>query len=83
MAQEDETMKRYGGDLKKAKRILFIFALLSTLLWVPMLWAFNTNSSGINFFSIPILWAYGLIFLPIALNIAVNFAWRLFEQANR
>lgn len=76
-------MKRYGGDLKKAKRILFIFALFLALLWVPMFWAFNTSSDGINFFSIPILWAYGLLFLPIFLSVSINLAWRLFERANR
>lgn len=76
-------MKRYGGDLRKAKRILLLSALIIALLWIPILWAGDEINSPINFFSIPIIWAYGLIFLPIALNFALFLTRRLFERANR
>lgn len=76
-------MRRYGGDLRKAKQILSLFAIAIAFLWGPMLWLGDEINSSTNFFSIPITWAYGLILLPIALTIAINLARRLFERANR
>lgn len=76
-------MKRYGGDLKKAKRILSLFAIAVAFLWGPMLWSGDEINDTVNFFSIPITWAYGLIFLPIAVAITINLTRHLFERANR
>ena len=76
-------MKRYGGDLRKAKRILLLFTALIAVLWLPVLWLGNEIDSRTDFFSIPITWAYALILLPIALTVVISVARRLFEQANR
>lgn len=76
-------MKRYGGDLRKAKRILLLFTVLIAVLWLPVLWLGNEIDSRTDFFSIPITWAYALILLPIVLTIVISIARRLFEQANR
>lgn len=76
-------MKRYGGDLRKAKRILLLFTVLIAVLWLPVLWLGNEIDSSTDFFSIPITWAYTLILLPIALTVVISIARRLFEQANR
>lgn len=76
-------MKRYGGDLRKAKRILLLCAALIAVLWLPVLWLGDEIDSTADFFSIPITWAYALILLPIALVAVISASRRLFEQANR
>lgn len=76
-------MKRYGGDIRKAKQVLLLSTVLIAILWLPVLWLGNEINSSTNFFSIPIIWAYALILLPIALSVLISLARQLFEQANR
>jgi len=74
-------MRRYGGDLKKAKQVLLISSVLIFVLTLPVFWtAPDFRSQATDFLLLVMI---GLILFPFALVFIVNFAFKKFERLNR
>lgn len=75
-------MRRYGGDLKKAKQFLLLISLIVFAATLPFFWlapSFQQPSSSI----FPTRWVCGLILFPFALVFVLHFAFKRFERLNR
>lgn len=75
-------MRRYGGDLKRAKLTVLFFAFVVFLITIPVFWLGFENTPTRSS-AMPPLWVYGLIICPIVLIVIVSFALKKFERINR